>query len=135
MIYRIIKIAAWSVAGWVFYRSLGTLREQVAEQPVPDSPRPDDGAEQQPELDSPRQDFKAEPEQATVPVQQNLRKVRGIGPGIEDLLTARGITTWAQLAATEVADLQAILDDAGSRYRGHDPSTWPAQAAELAKAN
>ena len=72
---------------------------------------------------------------ADVPAPQALVKIRGIGPAIERLLNASGITTWAQLAATEVSDLQAILDQAGPRYRVHDPSTWPEQAAELAAAN
>ncbi len=130
MIFRIIKATAMLVtgtmAGWALYRSLEASREQVEEQPELDGPRPDFDAEQQPEPPGPR---------ASVSAPQNLRKVRGIGPGIENLLTARGITTWAQLAATEASALQAILDEAGARYRGHDPSTWPAQAAELAKAN
>ena len=37
--------------------------------------------------------------------------------------------TWARLAKTEVSFLQSILDEAGPRYRIHDPGTWPQQAA------
>ncbi len=59
----------------------------------------------------------------------DLKRVEGIGPKIEGLLNDRGVTTWAQLAKTEVSFLQSVLDDAGPRYRIHDPETWPQQAA------
>ncbi len=58
----------------------------------------------------------------------DLKKVEGIGPKIEGLLNAAGIQTWAQLAGAEVSRLQSVLDDAGPRYRVHDPATWPRQA-------
>jgi predicted flap endonuclease-1-like 5' DNA nuclease len=59
----------------------------------------------------------------------DLTKLEGIGPKVEQVLVAAGITTFAQLAATPVAQLRAILDAAGSRYRITDPTTWPDQAA------
>jgi len=59
----------------------------------------------------------------------DLTKIEGIGPKIEQVLAAAGITTFAQLAATPVAQLRAILDAAGNRYRITDPTTWPDQAA------
>ena len=58
----------------------------------------------------------------------DLTRIEGIGPKIEGLLNGKGITTWAQLAETDVSLLQSILDDAGPRYRVHDPSSWPGQA-------
>ena len=36
------------------------------------------------------------------------------------------------LAHTDVVALQSMLDAAGSRYKMHDPSSWPRQAAFLA---
>ncbi len=58
----------------------------------------------------------------------DLKIVEGIGPKIEGLLKAGGITTWAELASTPVTKLQSILDAAGDRYRIHKPDSWPKQA-------
>ena len=58
----------------------------------------------------------------------DLKIIEGIGPKIEELLNAAHIYTYAQLATTESATLRAILDNAGARFRMHDPQTWPIQA-------
>ncbi len=58
----------------------------------------------------------------------DLKKIEGIGPKIAGLLTEGGFETFAKLAAADLADIKTILDAAGSRYRMHDPTTWPAQA-------
>ena len=58
----------------------------------------------------------------------DLKIVEGIGPKIEELLFKADITTYGQLAATSVQQLQGILDAAGSRFAMHDPGTWSAQA-------
>lgn len=63
----------------------------------------------------------------------NLTKVEGIGPKIATLLNQAGITTFTQLAKTEIKNLQAILDAAGPRYKAHDPKTWRIQAKRLMK--
>ena len=68
-------------------------------------------------------------------VQDDLTRIEGIGPKIEGLLNARGILTWKQLASTEVQFLQSVLDEAGTRYQIHDPSTWPEQARLAAAAS
>ena len=62
----------------------------------------------------------------------DLKVVEGIGPKIAELCSGIGITTWRGLADADVADLQSMLADAGSRYQVHDPTTWPGQAACLA---
>ncbi|MEM7353439.1 MAG: hypothetical protein AAF657_21765 [Acidobacteriota bacterium] len=67
------------------------------------------------------------------PAADDLKRIEGIGPKIERLLHARGLTTWQQLAEAEVAFLQSILDDAGPRFRIHDPAPWPEQASLAAK--
>lgn len=59
----------------------------------------------------------------------DLKIIEGIGPKIADLLKADGINTWADLAAAAVDRIQKILDDAGPRFRIHNPGTWPQQAA------
>ncbi len=62
-----------------------------------------------------------------------MRKVEGIGPKIAELLNNAGINTFAALANTDVDKIKGILEEAGSRYKSHDPTTWPAQA-EMAAA-
>jgi large subunit ribosomal protein L27 len=64
--------------------------------------------------------------------QDDLKMVEGIGPKIEGLLHDAGITTWAELAEAPTEKVQAILDEAGPRYRMHQPTTWAKQAAMAA---
>jgi predicted flap endonuclease-1-like 5' DNA nuclease len=66
------------------------------------------------------------------PPADDLTTIVGIGPHVAELCRGIGILTWRDLAETEVSLLRTLLDDAGSRYRIHDPSTWPAQAELLA---
>ena len=65
---------------------------------------------------------------ATKTAKDNLKLIEGIGPKIEGLLNNAGIITFEELTATKVEFLKAILEDAGSRYKMHDPSTWAEQA-------
>lgn len=60
--------------------------------------------------------------------QDDLKIVEGIGPKIEGLLNDAGINTWADLADAPEEKVQAILDEAGPRYRMHVPATWSKQA-------
>lgn len=62
----------------------------------------------------------------------DLTVVEGIGPRVAELCTALGIDSWETLARTDVARLQSMLDDAGSRFQMHQPATWPTQARLLA---
>lgn len=63
----------------------------------------------------------------------DLKVVDGIGPKIEQLLNDSGMHTWHDLSAADVDRLRGILQEAGARYRMHDPSTWPHQATLLAR--
>jgi NADH-quinone oxidoreductase subunit I len=61
------------------------------------------------------------------PGPDDLTLIEGIGPRINSLLQAAGITTFAQLATTEVSHLEQMLG--GAELRGiADPATWPEQA-------
>lgn len=60
--------------------------------------------------------------------EDNLQVIEGVGPKLEELLKKNGLTSWAQVAATTPADLKAMLEKEGPRYRMHDPTTWPKQA-------
>lgn len=62
----------------------------------------------------------------------DLTAVAGIGPSIAELCEGIGIRSWSDLADTEVSLLRAMLSDAGPRFKTHDPTTWPEQAALLA---
>ena len=63
----------------------------------------------------------------------DLKKIEGIGPKIEQLLHEAGITTFAQLAETSPDLIKVILDNAGPRFAIHNPATWTAQAALAAE--
>lgn len=65
---------------------------------------------------------------ATLLGTENLQIVEGIGPKIEELLKAAGISTWADLAGASHDKVKAILEEAGPRYRIHDPKSWSDQA-------
>ena len=56
----------------------------------------------------------------------DFQRIEGIGPKIAQVLQAAGISTYQQLAATEVSRLERILADAGLTMA--DPGTWPEQA-------
>lgn len=71
---------------------------------------------------------KAEKKASADVVSDDLKKIEGIGPKIAEILNNKGINTFEDLAKANVDDLKAYLDEAGSRYRMHDPSTWPDQS-------
>jgi small subunit ribosomal protein S2 len=58
----------------------------------------------------------------------DLTLVEGIGPKIAELCHAKGITTFAQLAATSEDDLKAMLTEGGSSFASKNPGTWAKQA-------
>ncbi len=70
----------------------------------------------------------------TVAVKDDLKKIEGIGPKIEELLNTAGIMTFVQLSVTPQQKLQEVLDSAGKRFAMHDPTSWTLQA-NLASKN
>ena len=73
---------------------------------------------------------------ATVPVStqayavsvDDLTIIEGIGDKTTELLSQNNVTTFEQLANTDVHRLRGILHDGGSDFQMHDPGTWPRQA-------
>ena len=61
-------------------------------------------------------------------VADDLTKIEGIGKKVAALLEQNGITQFKALGKLSIKKLQLILDDAGSKFNLHDPSTWPKQA-------
>ncbi len=62
----------------------------------------------------------------------DLKKIEGIGPKLEEVFNEAGINTYADLASASLEKLNKILEDAGSRYASKDPAPWIEQAKELA---
>lgn len=60
------------------------------------------------------------------PAPDDLTIIEGIGPKIAQILNSAGITTFSQLAATDVSRLNEILDQA--HLAMSDPGSWPEQA-------
>ncbi len=58
----------------------------------------------------------------------DLKIIEGIGPKIAEILSSEGISSFAKLAETPAETIKEILEKAGSRYKMHDPTTWPQQA-------
>jgi predicted flap endonuclease-1-like 5' DNA nuclease len=61
------------------------------------------------------------------PTPDDLKRIEGIGPKISGLLREAGITTFAQLAATDASHLKRTLREASITIA--DPTTWPEQAS------
>jgi predicted flap endonuclease-1-like 5' DNA nuclease len=62
----------------------------------------------------------------------DLTKIPGIGPKMAMALAVAGITTYRQLADTDVAVLRTAITSAGMRVAPTLP-TWPERAKALAE--
>lgn len=76
---------------------------------------------------------KAQPAPAAAPkaapsASDDLTKIEGIGPKIAEIMNGIGIHTFSDLAAAATDTLQDALNNAGNRYKMHNPTTWPQQA-------
>lgn len=63
----------------------------------------------------------------------DLKKLEGIGPKIEQVLNTAGIQNYDQLAAMSPDAIKPLLDAAGNQFKMHDPKSWPYQAELAAK--
>lgn len=61
----------------------------------------------------------------------DLKKIEGIGPKIEQLLNNDGVKNYRDIIGASEQRIKGILTAAGPNYAVHDPSTW-AEQAELA---
>ncbi|WP_290793681.1 glycoside hydrolase family 13 [Flavihumibacter sp. UBA7668] len=59
---------------------------------------------------------------------EDLTKIEGIGKKIAELLQTAGIAGFQDLSKATPKKLKTILDAAGSKFKVHDPATWPKQA-------
>ena len=64
---------------------------------------------------------------------EDLKLIEGIGPKIEEILNAAGITSYVHLAGVTAQQVADLLVAAGGQYSAHDPTTWPQQAQMAAE--
>jgi predicted flap endonuclease-1-like 5' DNA nuclease len=69
---------------------------------------------------------KAEKAETTTP--DDLTKIEGIGKKITELLVAENIVSFKDLSKASSKKLKGILEAAGSKFKLHDPASWPKQA-------
>jgi len=68
------------------------------------------------------------PSEADSDEKDDLQKIEGIGPKIEELLSKAGIISYRNLKDSSVSAIKKLLNDAGPQYRLHEPESWPKQA-------
>lgn len=69
---------------------------------------------------------------AATAIADDLTKIEGIGPRINELLADSGVASFADLAGTDPEKIKDILLAAKGNFAAHDPATWPKQA-EMAR--
>ena len=100
------------------------LKEQFSEEPAAAEKKPAAKAEPKKE---------AAPKKAKAEGGDDLKKIEGIGPKIAEILGEAGIGTYQALADSSADKIREVLEGAGSRYKMHDPTTWPEQAKMAAE--
>ena len=128
-VWVIIILLLAILIGWLLSRDSGA--EEKVSAPKPEMVTRSHAVEMAtPEVEEPapvvEEEQEKEEEEAEPPPPDDLKLVEGIGPKISSLLAAAGITTFAQLADTEVSRLVEIVRGAGITIA--DPTTWPDQA-------
>jgi predicted flap endonuclease-1-like 5' DNA nuclease len=73
----------------------------------------------------------AEPVVVNVAKADDLLIIEGIGPKVNELFAAKGVTTFAQLAAMSKEEVAAVLEGGGSRFKILNGNSWPKQAELL----
>ncbi|MEO0896051.1 MAG: 50S ribosomal protein L17 [Bacteroidota bacterium] len=71
---------------------------------------------------------KAKAAEAPAVTNDDLTKIEGIGPKVQETLNAAGITTFAQLTEAGADKLKEILTEAGGAMKSMNPTTWGDQA-------
>ncbi len=116
------------------------LKQQLAPTPPPlkkETPKKEEVKEEV-KVEAKKEEPKAKPaatKKAAEGKPDDLKKIEGVGPKIAEHLNNGGITTFQELADAKVERLQEILDNAGPRYKMHNPATWSQQSALAAKGD
>lgn len=69
----------------------------------------------------------------TLNPKEDLTKIEGIGPKIQDVLNSYGINTYEQLHSSNRNTLKLYLDKSGPQFKMHEPESWPHQAGMAAR--
>ncbi|MFK8101897.1 MAG: helix-hairpin-helix domain-containing protein [Saprospiraceae bacterium] len=106
------------------------MKQQLKDDAVAAStaPTPKDKVAAAAEVEEEVEETVEEVKTETVTTSDDLKKIEGIGPKIAELLQNDGIKTFKELSEATVDRIKEILTAAGSRYKMHDPTTWPDQA-------
>ena len=115
-----------------FNASLNVAKVVAEEKPKANKPKPAEPikkaglvSESKPPKDKP----KSKPaSKAKATAGDDLKKIEGVGPKIEQLLNADGITTYKEVISSGADKIKEVLLKAGPQYKVHDPSTWAEQA-------
>ena len=75
------------------------------------------------------QEVKSFISESEINVVDDLTKIEGIGPKINELMHSAGINTFSDLANASVETLSEILANGGSNFSQHKPTTWAQQSA------
>jgi len=120
------------VVAWALFRNTKTplpdlhLKHEAAEPIEPESKASTLPLEPE-TLAKPPEEAPVPPRKTKAPVKpDDLTKVEGIGPKVNQVLQNAGIQTFAKLAKGDEAKLRKILDEAG--YGFMDPASWAEQA-------
>lgn len=112
----------------------------IEPRPAPAPRKPAKAAAKKPAVSKtakPKATKKTLPKKAAAPKapakKDDLKKIEGIGPKIEGLLNQAGIETFGQLSKAKADKLKSVLQNAGPRYKMHDPTTWTQQAKMAAQ--
>lgn len=115
----------------------GYLRA-IAQKPTPPKTRSPRKASSRGSSTAETQPTKSSPKTVEAPrtssPQDDLERIKGIGPKIAAALQAAGISTYAQLAKARESTLRAALAEAGIRL-APSLATWAKQASYLAKGD
>lgn len=65
--------------------------------------------------------------------QDDLTKIEGIGPKIQEVLNNHDVKTFEQLHKSNRNTLKLYLDESGPQFRMHEPESWPHQAGMAAR--
>lgn len=98
---------------------------------APAYPRP---IEKRWEVEAPASAESHQPVDEHVSEPQDLTRIEGIGPKLQEVLYQAGISTYADLAAREPEEIGSIVKAASFRAP-FDPATWPKQAELAAKGD
>ena len=114
------------------------VEEAAAEEPAAEEGNEDAGevpvATPEQEVQVPTDEAEEAPAaEAPAAESDDLTKIWGIGPVFAGLLSDHGITTFAQLAQTDVEQLRTIVNESGTSAAAANEESW-ARQAELAGA-